>query len=174
MLQQADKITIIYYQDHQVRQVRMNEPHPAELTPSWHGDSVGHYEDDTLVIDTVGIKIGPFAMADMYGTPYTRALHVVERYRLLDFEAAKEGLERNAKENLFIRTHLDFVPNYRGQHLQLHFTVDDEGVFTMPWSATITYRPALYEWGEYICAENIHEYYAGKDTAVPRAEKPDF
>ena len=75
----------------------MNQPHPAHVTPSWYGDSVGHYEGDTLVIDTVGIKVGPFAMVDLYGTPHTPALHVVERYRLLDYEAAKEGLERDAK-----------------------------------------------------------------------------
>ena len=80
----------------------MNQPHPAQVTPSWYGDSVGHYEGDTLVIDTVGIKIGPFAMVDMYGTPHTEALHVVERYRLLDYEAAKEAAERDAKENFRI------------------------------------------------------------------------
>jgi hypothetical protein len=63
----------------------MNQPHPAQPTPSWYGDSVGHYEGDTLVIDTVGtIAKRPFAMVDLYGTPYTPALHVVERYRLLD------------------------------------------------------------------------------------------
>jgi hypothetical protein len=51
------------------------------------------------VIDTIGIKTDrPFAMVDMYSTPYTDALHVVERYRLLDYEPAKEGLERDAKE----------------------------------------------------------------------------
>ena len=71
MLQQPDKITILYHHDHEVRHVRMNQPHPAQVTPSWYGDSVGHYEGDTLVIDTVGIKIGPFAMVDMYGTPHT-------------------------------------------------------------------------------------------------------
>jgi hypothetical protein len=60
-----------------------NQPHPARLTPSWYGDSVGHNEGDTLVIDTVRVKIGPFAMVDMYGTPYSQALHLVERYRLL-------------------------------------------------------------------------------------------
>ena len=80
-------------------QVRLNQPHPANVTPSWYGDSVGHYEGDTLVIDTVGIKIGPFSMVDMYGTPYSEALHVVERYQLLDYEAAKDGLERDAKVN---------------------------------------------------------------------------
>jgi hypothetical protein len=35
------------------------------------------------VIDTVGIKIGPFSMADMYGTPYNKAMHVVERINCL-------------------------------------------------------------------------------------------
>jgi hypothetical protein len=92
MLQQPDKIVFLYPNDHQVRYVRMNRSHPAPLTPSWYGDSVGRYEGDTPVIDTVGVKIGPFAMVDFYGTPYTAALHVVERYRLLDYEAAKEGL----------------------------------------------------------------------------------
>ena len=99
MFQQPDKITMIYQVDHQVRHVRMNAQHPAKVTPSWYGDSVGHYEGDTLVIDTVGIRIGPFAMVDWYGTPQTEALHVVERYRLIDYEAAKEGLERDRKEN---------------------------------------------------------------------------
>jgi hypothetical protein len=66
-------------------------------------------------------------------------------------------------------------PNYKGKGLQLHFTVADEGVFTMPWSATKTYRrPLLTEWQEVVCAENLHEYYAGKDTEVPRADKPGF
>jgi hypothetical protein len=100
MLQQRDGITILYVLDQQVRHVRMNQPHPAHVTPSWYGDSVGHYEGDTLVIDTMGVKLGPFAMVDMYGTPYTQALHVVERYRLLDYEAAREGLERAAKEKV--------------------------------------------------------------------------
>src|SRR5216683_3331493 len=100
MLQQPHQITILYDEGPDVRRVRMNQPHPAQVKPSWYGDSVGHYEGDTLVIDTVGTKTDrPFAMIDLYGTPYTEKLHVVERYRLLDYEAAKEGLERDAKEN---------------------------------------------------------------------------
>jgi hypothetical protein len=62
IFQQPDHILMIYRQGHELRHVRMNEPHPAQVTPSWYGDSVGHYEGDTLVIDTVGIKVGPFAM----------------------------------------------------------------------------------------------------------------
>jgi hypothetical protein len=54
----------------------MNQSHPAQVTPSWYGDSVGRYEGDELVVDTVGVKIGPFSMLDWYGTPYTEALHL--------------------------------------------------------------------------------------------------
>jgi len=168
MLQQPNQVTILYTFDHEFRHVRMNRPHPAPVTPSWYGDSVGHYEGDTLVIDTVGIKTNrPFAMADMYGTPYTPALHVVERYRLLDYEAAKEGLEQAAKENFRLPPDsgiaLDVNPNDRGKHLQLRFTVEDEGVFTTPWSATMTYRHAfnwrgVAEWPETVCAESPHDY----------------
>ena len=98
IFQQPDHILMIYRQGHELRRVRMNEPHPEQVTPSWYGDSVGHYEGDTLVIDTVGIKVGPFAMVDMYGTPHSSALHVVERYRLVDYDDAKDAFERNAKE----------------------------------------------------------------------------
>jgi hypothetical protein len=132
MLQQPDRITILYSFDHEVRRVRMNQHHPAHVTPSWYGDSIGHYEGDTLVIDTVGIKIGPFAMVDWYGTPHTEALHVVERYRLLDYEAAKEAEERGEKENFRLpASDAGFArnPDYKGKGLQLQFTVEDEGVF---------------------------------------------
>jgi hypothetical protein len=171
MIQHPGMITI-FYGSNEFRQVRMNQPHPAQVMPTWYGDSVGHYEGDTLVIDTVGIKIGPFAMVDVFGTPHTEALHVLERYRLIDYAEAKEAWERN--ENFRIPDAPEPDPADKGKGLQLQFTVEDEGVFTMPWSATVTYRRALAEPLEYICAENPHEYYAGKDTAVPRAGKPDF
>ena len=170
MLQQPDKITMLYLEDHEVRWVRMNEPHRTHVTPSWHGDSVGHYEGDTLLIDTVGIRIDrPFAMIDLFGTPYTEKLHVVERYQLLDYAAAKEGLERSEKENMRFGN-IDNV----GKYLQLYLTVEDEGVFTTPWSVTITYGLASGELDEVVCAENRHEYYYNKDSDVPTAEKPDF
>ena len=118
MLQQPHQITILYSFG-EVRHVRLNQPHPAQVTPSWYGDSVGHYEGDTLVIDTVGIKADrPFAMIDMYGTPYTQALHVVERYRLLDYEAAKEAEERGEKENFRLAaSDAGFArnPDYKGK-----------------------------------------------------------
>jgi hypothetical protein len=44
----------------------------------------------------------------------------------------------------------------------------------MPWSATKTYQRVFREWPEYVCAENTRSSYLGNDTAVPRADKPDF
>jgi hypothetical protein len=180
MVQQPDQITILYSNDHEVRHVRMNPPHPARVTPSWYGDSIGRYDGDTLVIDTVGIKVGPFAIVDMYGTPHTEALHVVERYRLLDYEAANEAEERGQREILrFQLSDPGFAsnPDYKGSGLVLQFTVEDEGVFTMPWSAAITYRRPLSllgEWPEFVCAENANGYFPGKKAAIPTADKPDF
>ena len=75
-------------------------------------------------------------MVDMYGTPDSPALHVVEHGRLVNYEEARDAIERNIGGN-----GATFDPAYRGKLLQLHFTVEDEGVFTTPWTATITYRP---------------------------------
>jgi hypothetical protein len=180
MLQQPDSITILYVFDHEVRHVRLNQAHPAQVTPSWFGDSIGHYEGDTLVIDTVGIKTGPYTMVDQFGTPHTEGLHVVERYRLIGFDAAKQALERGAKENArFLGNDSGVVPdvNFQGKHLQLEFTVEDAGAFTTPWSATVIYRPGIGVASrdalpEAVCAENPHEL--SRQAGVPAADKPDF
>ena len=52
MVQQKDEVAILYANDYAVRHVYMNRTHPEHVIPSWYGDSVGHYEGDTLVIDT--------------------------------------------------------------------------------------------------------------------------
>jgi hypothetical protein len=173
MIQQPDKIVMLFNEDHEVRWVRMNEPHPARVTPSWHGDAVGRYEGDTLVIDTVGIKADrPFAMVDLFGTPYTDKLHVVERYRLLDREEVKGDLERAAKENW--RPAGPVNPDYKDKYLQVHFTIEDPGTFTTPWTATIIYLRDRLEWPEIACAENTLGFHHDKDADVPHADKPDF
>jgi hypothetical protein len=174
LLQQRDKVTILYGHDHQVRQVRLNAQHPAKVSPTWYGDSIGHYDDDTLVIDTVGMKMGPYSMIDWYGTPRSEALHVIERYRMLDYEAAKDGFERDAKQHNNAPGMP--VPNASGKYLQLEFTIEDKNVFTTPWTATMTYRSdadSPLDWPENVCAEN-RNWYPGKEADVPRAIKPDF
>jgi len=177
MLQGQDHITILYNQDDQVRRVRLNSAHPKQLTPTPMGDSVGHYEGDILVVDTVGIAIGPthIAMIDRYGTPRSSAMHVVERYRLIDGKAAKDAAERQMRDDGPRFNAAVFVdPTYSGPGLQLTFTVEDPKIFTTPWSAAVTYRIMTVPWLEQICAEGLHDYYAGHAPFMPVANKPDF
>jgi len=180
LLQQKDEVVILYQHAHTPRHVRLNAQHREDLTPSWSGDSIGRYEGDTLVIDTIGIRTGPFSMADILGTPQSEAMHVVERYRLIDYAAAIAEFKRTEKENIHV---LPEVPigdgisidrNYRGKGLQIQITVDDPNVLTKPWSASVTYLGAGSDWVEVVCAENTREYYANADTAIPHADTPDF
>ena len=53
--------------------------HPSDPNPTWYGDSIGHFEGDTLVVDTVGFN--DRFWFDFQGHPHTEKLHTVERYR---------------------------------------------------------------------------------------------
>ena len=64
-------------------------------------------------------------------------------------------------------------PNYKGKGLQIELMVEDAGAFRMPWSASLTFRRALDEWPELVCAESI-QWYPGTYYEVPTANKPDF
>jgi hypothetical protein len=183
VIQQKDKVVLLYLSDHQVRQVRLNVPHSAQPVPSWQGESVGHYEGDTLVIDTIGQKVGPLSMIDRYGTPFSPALHVVERYRLIDGATARDlqqkhegvyfGAGKSAPPiNAYGRGDIDPDPAKPG--LRVEITVDDPATFTMPWTAFVTYRPVQGLWPEAVCAENIRGAGASWVTLVPEAAKPDF
>jgi hypothetical protein len=175
ILQQRDEVTLLYLIN-TVRHVRLNERHPANLTPSWQGNSVGWYEGDTLVIDTVGIKAAPLSTIDLFGTPHSKVLHVVERYRLIDGEAAAEAQRKHGAIYRpgflpYGRSNID--PDTAKKGLQVEFTVEDEGVFTSPWSGRVTYRRLISDyWPEAVCAEN--PTFFGRDAAIPTALAPDF
>jgi hypothetical protein len=173
MLQLPDRIVMLFNENHEVRRVRMNEHHPAEVTPSWHGDAVGRYEGDTLLIDTVGVKADrPHAMIDLFGTPYTEKLHVVERYRLVDVEDAKDAMQRGMKENR--RAGGPYNPNYDDKYLQVLFTIEDAGAFTTPWTAVMIYLRDRDEFAEVACAEGTFGFHNHDGADLPHADKPDF
>src|SRR5579885_641019 len=56
-------------------------PHPADPDPTWMGDSVAHWEGDTLVVDTIGFN----DKTEISGFRHSEALHVVERFTRSDF-----------------------------------------------------------------------------------------
>lgn len=80
-LQSANEVTIVYERGQIARHVLLNRPHSANVKPSWHGESVGRYEGDTLVVDTIGLD--DRSVIDTFNVPHTTALHVVERYRIV-------------------------------------------------------------------------------------------
>jgi len=65
---------------HTYRQIFMDRrEHPRDLNPTWFGDSIGHWDGDTLVIDTVGYN--DRFWFDYTGRPHTEQLHTIERFR---------------------------------------------------------------------------------------------
>jgi len=175
VLQTKQEVTLVYGQDVQVRHVKLNVAHPANLRPSAMGDSVGHYEGDTLVVDTVGVELGPYTMVDRFGTPQTKAMHVVERYRLIDDAEARIAQERHEQTSGRLggkQGNTSFAPHKNG--LRVHVTIDDPGTYTAPWSGDVTYRFTSDEFDERVCAENASQ---GKTLGIehpPTAERPDF
>ena len=180
IIQRKDEVVLVYLTN-QVRRVHLNLPHSSHLIPTWQGESVGHYEGDTLVVDTIGQKVGPLSMIDRYGTPFSAALHVIERYRLIDGTLARD-LQLKHEHNYFphgspFRNPYgmgDIDPDTVKPGLQVEITVDDPTMFTTPWSGLVTYRPVLGEWPEAICAENTQGSGASWVVLVPQADKPDF
>ena len=131
--------------DHTVRHVYLNVPHSPNPPPSWFGESVGHYEGDTLVIDTIGLNADTYV--DIYRTPHSEQLHVIERFRLIE----------------------------EGRTLEAEIYVEDPGAFTAPWRGT--QRFALSERGpllEAVCAENNANYFNYAVDPMPVADRPDF
>ena len=175
-LQGKDEVTILYSQDDQVRRVRLNDTHPLNVIPSAMGDSVGHYEGDTFVVDTVGVKVTPITMSDRLGAPQSESLHLVERYRLIDSADAKAAQDRYEKKEGRIGGRPGAMPLEPGHDkgLQLRFTVEDPRYFTTPWTAQVTYQRTSTEWQEQVCAENFFEYYSGKPTGIPQATMKEF
>jgi hypothetical protein len=145
-LQTPAVVTIIWQEDHMVRHVYMNRQHSAHVTPSWFGESVGHYEGgDTLVVDTVGLNTKTFV--DQFRTPHTEQLHVVERFHILP----------------------------GGNAMEATATVEDPGAFTTSWRGVQRYRrvnqgPMI----ENNCAENNAEFFGLNVEPIPTATAPDF
>jgi hypothetical protein len=123
-IQTPKQVWMIYSGDQQVRRIYLDVPHSANPKPSWYGESVGHYEGDALVIDTIGQTDKTFV--DPYRTPHGANLHVVERWRMVDGDQAME----------------------------VSFTVDDPDAFVAPWSGSRRYRRVREPLVEEVCAEN--------------------
>jgi hypothetical protein len=170
-------IVIVYDQNMNFRHIRMNGAHPTNLVPSPMGNSVGHWEGDTLVVDTVGIQTDAFTAIDRFGTPQSEAMHVVERYQLIDGAVAKAQMDKyETSEGAVSAGARDagYNPDTSLKGLQLEVTMEDPKVFTAPLTARVTYRRVTTEWEESVCADDPTEHYEGEWIGLPRADHPDF
>jgi hypothetical protein len=173
LLQGKNEIVILYVQDQQVRHVRLNAQHPRPLTPTPMGDSVGHYEGDTLVVDTVGIKLEPYTVVDRYGTPQSDAMHMVERYQLIGAEEAQAALDKHAKIT-GITGPMQIDTKY-DKALRIEVTIDDSKTYTAPWKGNLTYRRVIRPYSEGYCAENnVDMFHRGDYDDLPTAKTTDF
>ncbi len=175
-------LSIIYDNNSNVRHIRMNSTHPVKLTPTPMGDSIGHWEGDTLVIDTVGVKLDRFSSVDRFGTPESDMMHTIERYRLIDGARAyaqqhgyemSEGTVGGGGRNGGGRN-AGYNPDRTLKGLELDVTMEDPKVFRQPLTARVTYRRVITEWSEGVCADNPMEHYKDEWIGLPKAGRADF
>jgi len=163
IIQSPKMVVMVWQGDHVVRRIHMTDKHSANVKPSWFGESIGHYEGDTLVVDTIGIDKRTFI--DGFQTPHSEQLHTIERFRMTD----------------------------GGKAMEVSLRVEDPGAFTTPWTATQRWRrvePGVAENNiplnpvsssvdagpliESVCAENPYSYFGNESIPVPRDDAPDF
>lgn len=139
ILQTPDEVLILLMEDHMVRRIYLNGKHPQTLAPTAMGHSIGHWDGDTLVVDTIGFKDN--AWLDETGTPADHNEHMMERIRKVD----------------------------NGQTIEDLVTIEDSTVFTRPISfrVTMTWRPSE-SWDEVICEEGNRDglNLGGSDTGT--------
>jgi hypothetical protein len=124
IIQTPKQVLMLYQGNAEVRRIHLNVPHTQNPKPSFYGESVGRYEGDTLVVDTIGLNDKTFL--DAYRTPHSDKLHVTERWRLT------EG----------------------GKTLEVRIRVEDPDAYNQPFEMMQRYEKVTPNWSEQICAEN--------------------
>jgi hypothetical protein len=125
IVQTPERLTFLHEVAHNLRRIWLNRDHPTKVPQTVLGDSVGHWEGDTLVVDTVGLNDRTFI--DDEGSSHSTQEHVIERYRKID----------------------------NGSTLELVMTVEDPVTLEHPYSyrRVFRWRPDVRP-QEYVCEEN--------------------
>ncbi len=145
-VQTPEKVLMIYRSGNIARQVYLNVQHTQNPQPTWHGESVGHYEGNTLVVDTFALLDHPLSFVDNFRTPHTDQLHVVERFQMTSADT-----------------------------IEVKVYVEDPGAFTTPWSARqILYRTDDGPLTEWRCEDGNPDYFDLYPVPIPLSGTPDF
>ena len=144
-VQTPKQVTMIAQHDANVRRIYLDVPHSASLKPTWYGESVGHYEGDTLVVDTIGLNDKTFI--DNFRTPHSDKLHVTERLRMVQ----------------------------DGKFLEAELLIDDPAVFIKPLHVTKRARRVEATLAEWRCAEGeMNDPFTNGADPLPTAGSAVF
>ena len=125
LVQNEDYVMIVVEMNHDARIIRLDSEHLGDEFSPWLGDSVGHWDGDTLVVETVNFhpqQSFRFAIKHVLYMPSTAK--VTERFTRI-----------GPDEILY------------------EFTVEDDSAYTQPWTAQIPFRTAEGSLYEYACHE---------------------
>jgi hypothetical protein len=143
--QTANMVRFMWQRDALTRRIYLTDKHSENVKPSWFGESIGRYENGELIVDTIGLSTR-LSFLDMFRTPHTEKLHVVERFKL----------------------------SADGRFLEALVKVEDEDTFNEPMYMTARWRKQNGPWEEFICAENNADHFSHNLFPMPEATRPDF
>jgi len=140
IVQQADKVNILYEYNHTIRQIYMNgNPHPSGHIDWWMGDSRGRWDGNTLVVDVVDFVEETWF--DRAGNYHSEALTVVERFTPMSADV-----------------------------LSYEATITDPNVFTRPWKISMPLYRRVGRDAELLdfnCVEYVEEFMYGDLVKKP-------
>jgi hypothetical protein len=91
VLQVPGRVVMVFEYDHFVRSIYADgRQHPADLAPTWMGDSIGRWDGDAFVVDTIGFNDKTWL--DRVGHPHSDALHLTERFRRVDHDTLTDEI----------------------------------------------------------------------------------
>jgi hypothetical protein len=82
ILETPGQVSMLFEEQNHFRTIRLDARHPEDPDPSFMGNSVGKWEGDTLVVDTIALS--DRTTIDQVGMPHSEDLHLLERYRRID------------------------------------------------------------------------------------------
>jgi len=136
------KIVLVYGEINTagVQRIYLNREHPKNLLPTWNGDSIGHWEGDTLVVDATGFNSKSWLMSGM--EPHTEETHLTQRIRKV-----------TAGDKIF---------------LEIVSVVEDREALTSAYTYTRYYRKVDGEMGENICNEELAVWKEFRNNALKK------
>jgi hypothetical protein len=134
----TDRVVMVFWELNTagVRRIYLNRQHPRNLLPTWNGDSVGHWEGDTLVVDTIGFNDKSWLMSGM--EPHTEEAHLIERYRRVS----------------------------NGSMIEVQAVVEDRHALTSAYTYTRYYKKIDGEMPENVCNDDLKIWKDWRNAAL--------